>query len=138
MADSTKELKDWMVQHLKNRDVFFRKIKEIREKSDSLVEVEYKDKSQVIHILPVLDISKLKLEDCPVTLVTLNKKSNLSLLIKNWDILAAKPSLNVYFVNPSIVGENKWIIVPYTHNKIIEKKTLKLGLEALFSGIAEV
>ena len=74
-----------------------------------------------------------KINDKTVFIITLNTKDNLSKIIENWSNLIEHQNLCIYFVNPASQLETKWVVCPYTHNKITEKASLKSGLETLFS-----
>ena len=72
-----------------------------------------------------------KLKEGWLTVVTLHNEANRKALIENWKSFAAHPKLTVYFVNPLVASENKWVIVPHTHDKVCDHESLALGITAM-------
>ena len=66
---------------------------------------------------------------------TYNTKNNLESLISMWDSIIKYKSLSICFVNQESKLEKRWIIHPYTHNKISERSALKQGLMSLFQTV---
>lgn len=139
--DPKESLKKWIIQFLRHRDMFFKKIIEVKEKDDEII-VKYKDKDQLVLIEP--DISMVsKSRTVPkggyLYIVTFNTEENLKSLISGWDYFTSLDKLSIYFVNPFVVdGERKWIVSPFTHDKVTEKKSLRTGLKSLFEGVLPV
>jgi ABC-type sulfate transport system substrate-binding protein len=87
-------------------------------------------------MMPVLksmmaDIRKGK----KTTVVTFNTRHNLSTLISFWDDAAKDRDLCIIFVNPESSADRKWIIYPYTHNKISDESSLEEGLKSIFETV---
>ena len=70
------------------------------------------------------------------SLVVLNNKENLKKVIEDWSKLTKDPKFRIFFVNPCV--NKRWIIYPYTHNRITEKSALKPGLNALFESVESI
>ena len=139
------DLKEWIIQFLKNKDIFQKKIVEMKSES-SPMEVIYKDKKVLIftqqdanftELVDALEASN-KDESMNITLICPNKRNNLNELIKHWQRIIDFPRFNMYFINPDAAGDKKWIIAPYIHSKISDPSSLKLGLETMFETVEEV
>ncbi|MBN2112420.1 hypothetical protein JW707_04970 [Candidatus Woesearchaeota archaeon] len=132
-------LKEWTVNYIKNKDVLTKAIASIEEEKDGWdLVIKTKTGDKYCIIAPVIkDINQIigKLNDNFVTLVVLNKKENLDIITENWSRLVCFPKLSVMFVNPNSELEKRWIIYPYTHDKITEKPSLKKGLKSLFQTV---
>lgn len=140
------DLKEWTIQFIKNKDIIQKKILEIKDNGNT-VEVIFKDnKRQLLFIQP--DVKLVEVADALeqstkdplmfVSIVCLNKRTNLQELIKNWQRIVDFPQLSMYFVNPESATDKKWMIYPHTHHKISDPSSLKLGLESMFSTVQEV
>lgn len=125
------ELEEWILEYLKHKDIFTRSIKEIEKKDDHIV-IHYKDRDVRLVIQENLDPAVTDHE----IIVTLNRRSNLDVLIKNWSKFAKKKDLTLYFVNLKS-QEKKWIIRPHLHDKIADDDTLSEGLNSMFSTVDE-
>lgn len=141
MEKLAEEYKEWMVQFQRYKDSYFKKIKDIKDTGD-FVEIEFKDKVLSILVKPVIaDIKEViafsKEDERFKSLVVANTKKNLKMIIDNWEDICKNTKFNIYFINPVSSTEQKWILSPYTHNRITEKKNLKSGLSALFSQVEE-
>ena len=131
-----KTLSEWAVEYIKNKDLVQKRLVNI-ETTESLIICKYKAGEGTYFIEPTLSekvLAEIKEEEC--TVVCLNKKENLSILIKNWERFAKFKKLCFIFVNPLI--NERWIIFPYTHNLITEYSSLKRGLQSLFCSVEEV
>ena len=60
------------------------------------------------------------------------------MIVDNWSKFVNNPGFCIYFVNPNSIKDIRWIIFPYTHNKICEPSNIKSGLKSLFSNVSEV
>jgi len=129
-------LTDWIINYLKNRDIMFRKIEEVKKnKAGFDAYVKFKDREQFILVRPVIDVDELFNgvdEGKHLLIVVLNTISNFQMLLKNWDKFTRFKHLSVYFVNPFSKLDKKWVIHPYTHNNICEQNALEKGLKAMF------
>jgi len=143
MKKEAKLLKEWLVNYIKNRDILLKQIESITEKSKEWdVVVKTKTGGEQYYIVkPDIDnfdeIVK-KLDDSTITLVVLNKRKNLDVLIENWDKVKHHPKFCIIFVNPNSELEKKWIVFPHTHEKVTEKASLIRGLKALFQTVDPV
>lgn len=135
-------LLEWMINYLKNKDIFVNKIVNIEtDKGGFDAVITYKEKIQYLLVVPVLDdMPELfeKLDDNSIMIITLNSKGNLYNLQNNWDKLSKFKNLVFYFVNPFSNLEKKWMIYPYTHNRICDPKSLKQGLNSIFETVEEI
>jgi hypothetical protein len=129
-------LAEWVQVFLQNRDVFNKVITGF-EKVDGDVLVKRTNGDLLVFVRPELgDVSDVSVRDGPSVLAVLNSKRNLDAVIKNWDVLAKKKDLCIYFVNPET--NDKWLLYPHTHNQITEKSALRRGLESLFAMVPSV
>ena len=118
---------------------FFKQLKAIGKIKDFSGEgnrfVFYKPNMVEVFILP--DLSKVTFETIPKggIVFTLNKKSNLTFLIDNWNSFVDR-EITLYFVNPKF--NDKWVLNTKVHNFIVDKQNLKKSLLALFSNVQEV
>lgn len=139
MEKELKLLKEWAVNYIKNKDILTKFIEEIDE-SPKEWDIAVKTKTGEKYYLVVPDIGDFneiakRIEGKSVVVVALNTKKNLDVLIKNWENAAKHPGLCFIFVNPDSEIEKKWIVFPYTHEKVTEKKSLERGLKALFQTV---
>jgi hypothetical protein len=131
------DLKEWVIEYVKNRDVFRKSIQSIEDKGTEVL-VTYKSTIEHCVIEPVLGNVLPKLDDKKnIVVVTSNKKENLKTLIDNWQRLIGYPSLTIYFVNPKSSTEQKWVIRPHMHHKVADDDALKPGLQSMFSTVEE-
>jgi len=128
------ELRLWAREFLRHKDVFAKKIVEIKDTPDGL-EVVYKAGTERCICNKELDCSAAA-ENTKI--FVLNTRKNLDTLIHNWHSLAQMPGLVIYFVNPGSMQEKKWIIQPYLHDKVADDDTLKEGLISMFETVDEV
>jgi len=128
-----KELSSWTVNYVKNRDLTFRKLVKVTEKTkDDCITFEFKDKT-VAHFIvdkvtdKIFDIIKAcdhKVIVCP------NTEDNFKFLIKNWKKLSDIKNLSFLFVNLKI--GDKWVINPHTHSMIADPESIESGLRTMF------
>ena len=138
------DLKEWIIRYLKNKDIFYKKIVEIKEGNPLIV--IYKDKEQRIFIqdevnfTEVAEVLKKSNNDDKlyIFIVCPNKKSNLDALLEHWSRITDFKHFQMFFVNTDSLTEPKWQINPHIHNKISEPEALKPGLESLFGTVQEV
>ncbi len=123
------DLKQWIVQHLKYRDLLKKEIIEIIPDPEKKWDFIVKKQSGIQHIkiTPSFAIPQEPAEN--TILVTENTENNIQTLLKEWDQFITIPTLQIYFVGPQ---ENYWIINPYTHNKITEKASLVQGIKSMY------
>lgn len=137
-------LADWCITFLKNRDLVFRKIASIESQSgESDFAVNYKDgKKQSFFVIDDIShisqfLSKLN-NEFYFSIVTINSEKNFRLLLEKWNDLVQFKHLSIYFLNPFSALEKKWILHPYTHNKISEPGSLKSGLKSIFEAVEAI
>ncbi|HII64357.1 TPA: hypothetical protein HA280_02430 [Candidatus Woesearchaeota archaeon] len=142
MADAKTALKEWMMQFIKSRDAFFRKIAEISNHGDELL-VKYKDGREQ-RVLTIIDFSKASsaLEGCGqdthVAIATLSNRKNKDALAAQWKSLASYPFLTLYFVNPYSSGEKKWALMPHVHQKVCDNTHLMQGFLSLSETVEDI
>ena len=133
-------LKRWVIELLRARDVVKQDILDFEDRDSGFI-VKRKSGDQLVLIRPVLDDFAGILSSVSgnkVALIVLNKKSNVEALIKSWDRLRNEKDLCIFFVNPSRPpGDDKWLVFPYTHELVTDKKSLKLGLMALYESVGK-
>lgn len=140
------DLKEWTTHFVKNKDLFHKKILEIKDHK-GYIEVIQKDKKvhsyhlqedlSLTELTPALEESN-KDKNKHITIVCLNKRSNLNILLQHWKKISEFERCSILFVNVDSLTERKWIIRPHIHAKIADPDSLKTGLEAMFSGVQEV
>ena len=57
-------------------------------------------------------------------------------LIDNWKKFIINPKLKIIFVNPA--QNEKWLICPFTHDKISDREAIELGINTLFQSVEEI
>lgn len=125
-------LLDWLKNHLKSLDIFKKEILSMSEDKSDLI-VEYKNKSRTFKI--IAEIEDNFIIENNQTLILLNTPKNFQWMINKWNKLVLFDGLTIYFINPSLTNDNKWVIIPYNHNKICDKDSLKEGLKSLFDSV---
>lgn len=128
-------LTDWTEQYIKNKDLLTKHITSItRHDNGWTFTVIRKDGTQ--HVLVAVQFAHEFLNkitpDLNACIVLLNTHKNIEHVAEHWNQLIALPKLCLIFANPDATGDKRWIIFPHTHDKIIERKTLKRGLESLY------
>ena len=131
-------LKEWCFNYIRNKDLILGRIVTIDKKEDYLF-VKYKDKDQVFLIVPeikninedIVRLGEFSKAGAATTLVLLNTRENLDLVVSNWAKLINDLKFSIYFVNPFSSLDKVLSIFPRTHDLVTEKASLKIGLEAL-------
>ena len=140
-------LLDWTINFIKNKDIVSKKIEQIENGKDSFdLYVKYKDREQYFIIAPNINdidfiigkISGVVNNTAYFSIVTLNSKVNFDIILENWNKLINFKFLNIIFVNPFSELDKKWIIFPYTHNKICDESSLKSGLKSMFETVEPI
>ena len=128
-----KQLTDWTVNYVKNRDLTFRKLVSYKEHTkDEYVGFEFKDKTVAHFIIDKLTdkiFDMIKAHEHKV-IVCLNTDENFKFLIKNWKKLSETKNLSFLFVNLKI--NDKWVINPHTHSMIADPDSIESGLKTMF------
>ena len=131
-------LADWFSRYIKNRDLAFRKIEDIKEEPGKVVVYQTDGKQVHYYILPFIDDFSKHLDSMKeqeLGIVTFNTLPAFKALVKDWKLLIEKQSLVIYFINPFSKQEKKWIIRPRTHHLISDEASLKEGLKSLFETV---
>jgi hypothetical protein len=135
LTKPAKYLLEWFVRYTKNRDLVFRKIKDIKEQDNKAI-VEQKDGRKITYYIEPFpaDIEKLAagMKEKETGIVMYNTPGNFDKAYKAWKKLAAVQGLTLYFVNPFSKIEKRWIVNPYIHGKISEAEALKEGLHSMY------
>ncbi|MBN2367935.1 hypothetical protein JXC34_02875 [Candidatus Woesearchaeota archaeon] len=130
------DLVEWTERFIEYRDSFKG---EISDKTVSGKEITCRLKEGSSHIYVVMDELQKeifeKISSGRITVVCLNRKSNLKFLIEYWDKFIKNSKLKVLFANPNT--NQQWSIIPYTHNLISDPDSLKLGLKSMFESLPE-
>ncbi|MGV8171386.1 MAG: hypothetical protein ACP5OA_01700 [Candidatus Woesearchaeota archaeon] len=128
-----KQLAEWTVNYVKNRDLTFRKLIKYTEKNkDEYIEFEFKDKTVPHLIIDKLSeriFEEIKKYEHKVV-VCLNTEENFKFLIKNWKKLADTKNLSFLFVNIKL--NDKWVINPHTHSMIADPDSIESGLRTMY------
>ena len=138
-----KLLVDWTVNFIKNKDVVLDSIIKIEESKDGFdLKVIYNDKEVFFIAEPFIKdidniISRID-KDMHVNIVLFNSLDNFNIIADNWKRFVDFDKLTIYFVNMFSNTEKKWIIRPYVHNRISDKKSLKTGLKSMFSMVEPI
>lgn len=140
------ELIEWAEQYIKHRDIFKREIAEMKRSSKSFKRgdsaeflMKNKDGSswrcligQSLKESQLLSLASLE-EDERVVLVALNSQSNITFLIEHWREFVKKRGLKLVFVNRST--NEKWVLIPSSHDMIADDESLAIGLQAMYEGV---
>ena len=136
MTEPVKYLLEWAGFYAKHKDIYEKKIVDIKEDGDKLV---IKRKEDVINYLGQPSLNKNKLKDFGkkdfITIVTFNTANNIEELLKGWHFYAEYPNLIIIFINPKSNLDTKWIIKPYLHQRICDEKALKRGLKSIYETV---
>ncbi|MBI2656707.1 hypothetical protein HYX03_03135, partial [Candidatus Woesearchaeota archaeon] len=113
----------WTIGFIKNKDIISKKIERIENGKDGFdLYVKYKDREQYFIISPnIADIDAIiqRLNNNSYfSIVTLNSRENFNIFIKSWHRLISFKFLNIIFVNPFSETDKKWIVFPYTHQRV--------------------
>jgi len=128
-----KQLSEWTINYVKNRDLTFRKlVKYVENSKDDYISFEFKDKIVAHFIIDKLSekiFEIIKNHDHKV-IVCLNVEENFKFLIKNWKKLSDIKNLSFLFVNLKM--GDKWVINPHTHSMIADPTSIESGLKTMF------
>jgi hypothetical protein len=128
-----KQLAEWTVHYVKNKDLTFRKLVKFEEHpKEEMIEFEFKDKKVAHFILDkvtdkVLDLVKGHEHK---VIVCLNNEENFKFLIKDWKKVSEIRNLSFLFVN--LKGNDKWVINPHTHSMIADPASIESGLRTMY------
>ncbi len=129
-------LLEWTEVYVQHRDLFEKKIAKIAAQHDTVLVTQKDGSSWKAIAAPELgDDVVAHVGAGRVLLVTRNLKANTDVVLQHWKRLAANPELKIVFVN--VAKNEKWLLVPSTHDKVTEPSTLKLGLTAMREAVPE-
>jgi len=127
------DLLTWAREFILHKDIFQKKIKEIKETVGGL-DIIYKDHVEHCFLNPVLE-DAIKNAQENVKVFTLNSKKNFDVLLQNWASLCQVQGLTIYFINDESNTEQKWVVRPDLHDRIADDDSLKTGLQAMFATV---
>ena len=138
-----KEITNWAKTYLKNRDIINNEILEINDDYEGFDFVAKKITENLLVITePDLAVAKEKIEKFEksselsnISIFCLNTRKNLDCLINNWEFFSKFKKLAILFINPNSAKEKKWMLYPFTHNFISDKKTLVQGLKSIAENV---
>lgn len=143
MDKVTDFLVDWVILYIKNRDIILKNL-EFIEKLNSEIKVKYKDKEQVFIIRPfITDLNLIidRLKEAPhayISLATFNSEDNFKKILEKWNFIKGFKFFSILFVNPFSQTDKKWIVYPYTHQRICDEDSLELGLRTMFESVEPI
>src|SRR3989338_2145561 len=151
MGEAKETLLEWVYYYAKNKDVLTRTIVKIEKKQNELF-IIHKNKIQQYFVVEHISIQKKEDKEIMDTILKVlqqnksdaakfyvivfyNTTENLQYITKNWNLFVGFPNLTIIFANPASKTDKRWVIQPYTHNKITEKAALESGLKSLFETV---
>ncbi|RLE39055.1 hypothetical protein DRJ17_02035 [Candidatus Woesearchaeota archaeon] len=130
--------KKYLIDYLKNKDVLFKKIKDIKEESDSFTIIFNERKTKYLiqlDIIPKKLIEELE-NNRDLSLVCVNNSENLKKVIKLWKTLISYRNFSIYFINPFSETGKHWALFPATHYIVTDR--FKHGLSTLQSSVEKI
>lgn len=121
------DLREWLVLHIRHKDVFARKLQEVEE-TPSGATFKFKDRVLTGVVMDVLSEPDVQGE---TIIATLNTPENVEYLIAHWDAFV-DPGLTVVFANPSL--NEKWALKPALHARIHDGD-IEQGIRSLASSV---
>ena len=132
----------WACDFIKNKDSFARKIESIQKNKDGFdIYIKFKDKEQFAF---VIDLSSFDLVSSKITksgnfcIFTVNSAENFGFLVQSWKKICQYSNLTLIFANPFSSLDKKWVVSPYTHNRICDEGSLQLGLKSMFEMVETI
>jgi hypothetical protein len=119
-------LKEWAINYVKNRASSLEGIL-ATEQGNSII-MKRKEGSNTYLVQPTFDIKAAKEG---ITIVALSNNGNIDAITKNWDALSRLKGMKIILANPFSTQEERWTLSPEIHNRICDRKSLKLGLRAM-------
>lgn len=128
------ELYEWTSVFIDSLDMFRKEITS-KERHGDLIKCSYKSKGEVIYVTAenLQENIMQKIETGQVVLVCLNRKENLSFVVKNWEKLIKNKKLKIVFANPD--ANAQWSVLPFVHDMISDPKNLKAGLQSIMESV---
>ncbi|MBN1157366.1 hypothetical protein JXA85_07110 [Candidatus Woesearchaeota archaeon] len=143
MDKTTEFLLQWTKTYVENQDLIRKSITGISQK-EARLEVNYKAKLHTFLIDPFMEnitdeineISKNK--EMKFSIICFNTADNMKRMVMQWTELAKYPLLSIYFVNPFSSLDKRWIIYPWTHNRIADPDSLETGLKSIAENVEQI
>ncbi|MBS1267232.1 MAG: hypothetical protein MAG795_01204 [Candidatus Woesearchaeota archaeon] len=126
---------EWVKNYIKFVNAYHKKMKEMLEEKGVII-VKYKS-DKVEHYYPIVNLEDVDfsgLKSNPI-IVAINSKHNFKTLVNDWEEISKNPDLKLIFFNQESSLQRKWVIKPYVHNRICNKKSLKKGLKSMFETV---
>ena len=139
----TQYIVSWFIRYIKNKDIMFKKIKNINIK-DNNITITNNDNSEIKNIVCATSkdyntvLCHIIKQNSNIGLIMLNNKTNLNNILNSWNDLTKIKHLTIYFINPFSTLEKKWVINPRTHSLFCDSNVLELGLKTLFESVDEI
>jgi len=123
----------WAENYFKHKDMFDKKLKNIKSEKDQLI-LDYKDRKDIVFISAVFEkdiFDKIKeAKDYKKIFVVCSfSNTNTDFLIENWNKFLIQ-NLVVIFTN--IKTNHKVLLNPFIHNKICDPDNLENAVRCLF------
>jgi hypothetical protein len=129
------ELLEWAQAYLLHRDLFKKQIASISKHEHGFTITKKDGSSKECYVKDLLDDTLLPLLKDHTLVVNRNKRENLDWVIAHWARLSALPGLKIIFAN--VEKNEKWVLLPHSHDKIADPESLNQGLETMFGTIPE-
>jgi len=128
-------LREWAETYVRHRDLFERRIAEIKEHAHGFTIVRKDGTERHCFVKDVLTDELVPLLEDHLLIIDRNQKENVEWVLRHWDRLAALPGLHIVFVN--VEKNEKWVLAPHTHARVADPETLRQGIEAMFGSVPE-
>jgi len=136
-------LVEWTINYVNNRDIISRKIEHIEKNKEGYdILVKFKDKEQFFIVKPFIndinEITEKLANEKNISLIMFNSLKNFGIISNNWKKFTELKNFSIYFVNPFSQLDKKWIIYPYTHERISDSNSLEKGLKSMFEMVEPI
>ena len=131
---------EWTKLYIQSKDAFLKEIQNLSQNEEWHLIANLKNGTRRLYLAQEhlnTEILLPKLGTEPVFVIVNNSKQSFNELVDHWNELKTFPKLCIVFVNPDSDLEKKWLIYPYTHDRISDPQSLKLGLKTLFETVRE-
>ncbi len=125
-------LREWAETYVRHRDLFKREIEQLEPTAEGF-RILKRDGSSTTCI--VQETLAPPPELAHTLIVTRNTKENVLTVLKEWKRFAAEPDCTLIFAN--VKKNEKWVLIPSTHDKVTESASLKSGLLAMHQAVPE-
>ncbi|MFH1591625.1 MAG: hypothetical protein ABIC95_06910 [archaeon] len=141
MSTPAQFLRDWTERLVRHRDLFTKTLVSLEPQGEDLIGKTKSDTTTYI-IDPLgerlADVLSKADSTSRFTFICFNTVEALDALLACWKTAAACPHLLMYFVNPTVSGEMKWVLRPHAHERISDPESLELGLRTLADGVPKM